>query len=116
MLEWIRFGLVTACFAGGLFVLFTALFGTFRLSYSLNRMHAAAMVDTLALLLFVVGAAVAGGLQLISVKFLFILLMLWCTSPVVSHILVKTRYLTDEHLPDHCDIQSEESEKEEPHV
>ena len=107
MLEWIRFGLVATCFAAGLTVLFIALFGTFRMSYSLNRIHAAAMVDTLVLMLIVLGCVVAAGWQLVSFKFILVLAMLWCTSPVVSHILVKTRYLTDEHLSEHCDIIDE---------
>ena len=43
MLEWIRFGLVAACFVSGLVVLFISIFGTYRLRYSLNRMHAASI-------------------------------------------------------------------------
>ena len=113
MLEWIRFGLVAACFAAGLVTLFISLFGTFRLSYSLNRMHAAAMCDTLVLMLFTTGCVLACGINVVSFKFVFILLMLWCTSPVVSHILMKTRYLTDEHLSDHCDVRIDDSQKEE---
>ena len=116
MLEWIRFGLVAVCLAAGLFVLFSALVGTFRLSYSLNRMHAAAMVDTLVLLLFTLGCVFAKGFSVTSFKFLLVLLMLWCTSPVVSHILVKTRYLTDEHLPEHCDVQTDQVPKEDTDV
>ena len=104
MLEWIRFGLVAVCFAAGLVTLFVSILGTFRLSYSLNRIHAAAMCDTLVLILFIVGCVLASGVNVVSFKFIFILLMLWCTSPVASHILMKTRYMTDEHLSEHCEI------------
>ena len=104
MLEWIRFGFVAAFFAAGLIVLFIAIFGTFRLPYSLNRLHSAAMCDTLVLILFVIGCVLASGLHVVSFKFIFALIMLWCTSPIVSHILVRTRYLTDEHLGEHLDL------------
>lgn len=113
MLEWIRFGLVAACFAAGLTVLFISLFGTYRLTYSLNRMHAAAMCDTLVLMLFITGCVLASGINVVSFKFVLVLIMLWCTSPVVSHILVKTRYLTDDHLQKHCELRLETEPKEE---
>lgn len=113
MLEWIRFGLVAACFVSGLVVLFISIFGTYRLSYSLNRMHAAAMCDTLVLMLFITGCVLASGINVVSFKFVFILVMLWCTSPVVSHILLKTRYLTDDHLGEHCELRPETEQKEE---
>ena len=81
MLEWIRFALVALFFAAGLIVLFISIFGTFRFNYSLNRMHSAAMCDTL------------------------ILMLQWCTSPVVSHVFVKTKLLTDKNICDHCEIR-----------
>ena len=47
--EWIRFGVTALCVVGGLFALLTALLGLFRFDYALNRLHAAAIADTLAL-------------------------------------------------------------------
>lgn len=112
MMEWIRFALVALLFAVALVVLFISLFGTFRLKYSLNRMHSAAMCDSLVLLLCVAACVVAAGFQVISVKFLLILLIIWCTSPVTSHVFVKAKYLTDENLSKHCDISFQEQKDE----
>ena len=53
--EWIRFGVTALCVVGGLFALFTALLGLFRFDYALNRLHAAAIADTLALGLVLLG-------------------------------------------------------------
>ena len=50
--EWIRFALSAMCILGGLVTLIIALIGLLRFDFALNRIHAAAMADTLALLLF----------------------------------------------------------------
>lgn len=116
MLEWIRFGLVALLFAAGLIVLFISIFGTYRFDYSLNRMHSSAMCDTLVLMLFVAACVIASGINVVSTKFILLVLVMWCTSPVVSHIFVKTKYLTDENLCEHCEIltdDADEIEKEE---
>ena len=105
MLEWIRFALVALFFAAGLIVLFISIFGTFRFNYSLNRMHSAAMCDTLILMLFITGLIIASGIDLISIKFLLILIVQWCTSPLVSHVFVKTKLLTDKNICEHCEIK-----------
>ena len=47
--EWIRFGLAALCVLAGCFALLTAIVGLFRFDFSLNRLHAAAIADTLAL-------------------------------------------------------------------
>lgn len=105
MLEWIRFSLVALFFAAGLIVLFISIFGTYRFGYSLNRMHSSAMCDTLVLMLFITGLIIASGINIISLKFLFIVIIQWCTSPVVSHVFVKTKLLTDKNLCEHCEIR-----------
>ena len=109
MLEWLRFGLVAALFAAGLIVLFISIFGTFRFDFSLNRMHSSAMCDTLVLMLFIMACVVASGVNVISGKFLLLLIIMWFTSPVVSHVFVKTKYLTDENLCEHCEINIDDT-------
>jgi len=104
MLVWLRFGLVASLFAAGLIVLFISIFGTFRFDFSLNRMHSSAMCDTLVLMLFVVACVIASGVNVVSGKFILLLVIMWFTSPVVSHVFVKTKYLTDENLCEHCEI------------
>lgn len=109
MLEWIRFGITAALFAAGIIVLFISIFGTYRFDYSLNRMHSSAMCDTLVLMLFTVACIIASGFNVVSVKFLMILLVMWFTSPVVSHVFVKTKYLTDKNIGEHCDIHTDDA-------
>lgn len=110
MLEWLRFGLVAALFAAGLIVLFISIFGTYRFDFSLNRMHSSAMCDTLVLILFIVACVIASGVNVVSGKFILLLIIMWVTSPVVSHVFVKTKYLTDENLSEYCEIHIDDAE------
>ena len=107
MLEWIRFGLVALCFISGIVVLFISLFGTFRLNYALNRLHSAAITDTLVLLLFALGCIIAAGIDIVSAKIIIVVFIQWCTSPLVSHMFVKAKVKTDEKLPLHCKLPEE---------
>lgn len=101
-IEWIRFGIVAALFAMGIAVLYLSVFGTYRLRFALNRIHSAAMTDTLVLILFVLALVVAEGFSFTSLKFLMALGLQWCTSPLASHMMAKFEYLTDDNLYEHC--------------
>ena len=60
--EWICFGLAALCVLAGCFALLTAIVGLFRFDFSLNRLHAASIADTLGLSLLVLLAILAVGL------------------------------------------------------
>ena len=86
--EWIRFGVTALCVVGGLFALLTALLGLFRFDYALNRLHAAAIADTLALGLVLV----AVGFRAVRWKLVLVLVIQWYTSPLSSHMLAQFEY------------------------
>ena len=106
--EWIRFCLVAVLLLAGLFTLVVALIGLFRFDFALNRIHAAAMADTLALLLFLAGAIVAVGFHAVAWKLALVVALQWCTSPLASHMLAKFEFLADENLAQHVDISDAE--------
>ena len=103
-IEWIRFAAVATFFALGIAVLYLSIFGTYRLRFALNRIHSAAMTDTLVLILFVLALVIAEGFSFTSVKFLMALGLQWCTSPLASHMMAKFEYLTDDNLYEHCSL------------
>lgn len=113
MLEWLRFGLTAFFFLAGLITLFISIFGVYRMDYSLNRLHAAAITDTLTLMLFISGCIVASGVSITSAKLIIVLLLQWCTSPLVSHMFVKAKLRTDEKLSLHCSLPEEENKEAE---
>ncbi len=86
--HWIRFILGTLCLAFGLFFLITAVVGNYRFKFALNRMHAAALGDTLGLLGVVLGICFYEGLGPTTVKLLAIVVLVWITSPVSSHLVM----------------------------
>ena len=59
--EWIRFAAAALFIVSGLFIEICSVFGVFRLKYILNRMHAAAMGDTLGIALILIGLIIVRG-------------------------------------------------------
>lgn len=119
MLEWIRFGFAAFFFIFGMIALFISVFGVFRLNYALDKLHSSAITDTLVLMCFLSGCIVISGISITSVKLIIILLIQWCTGPLVAHMFVKAKVRTDEKLPLFCilpedeEFSSDEKEKEE---
>ncbi len=101
MTGWIQFILGAALIASGVVVLALSLFGVFRFNYVLNRMHAAAMGDTLGILLVLGGLMVFSGFTALSLKLLLTIVMLWLTSPVSSHLIGRLEVHINEKLDTH---------------
>ena len=98
--EWIRFGLTAVCLFAAVFFFVTAAFGVNKKSFGfmINRMHAASIGDTLGLLSACLGVALATPFGWPTVKLIFIVVFMWFTSPVSSHLLIQTElYSTKEH-------------------
>ena len=89
MLDWIRFGLTAGFLISGLIILITAVIGVYKFDYVLNRMHAAAMGDTLGLLFCLIGLTISAPDIWTALKFLLIISFLWMASPVSSHLIAR---------------------------
>lgn len=76
----------------GIFLCFTAVLGLLRLPDLYTRIHAAGISDTYGVGLVVFGLILQTGISLISFKLIFIVLLLWYTSPISSHSLLKAAY------------------------
>ena len=111
-LEWIRFGLTAALSVSGLAVIVVSVLGTYRFRFALNRIHSAAMTDTLGLALLVAGMLVAEGATLAALKMLLVVGFMWVTSPISSHMLVKLEVVTDRELRDHCAVPEDPNGKD----
>lgn len=96
----------------GLFVFLFELYGIFKMKYVLNRMHSAAMGDTLGLLLSLAGLMVLSGFNYTSLKFLLIIIFFWLSSPVSSHLLAKLVMRTDDKIEKKLVFEGELSELE----
>ena len=112
ILEWIRFlaGVGLLLLGIGIFVL--ELFGVFKFKYVLNRMHAAAMGDTLGIGASLTGLILLSGFNVTSVKIALIIVFLWLASPVSSHLISRLEVVTNEHLAEHCELPEDKWEDE----
>lgn len=102
--EWIRFIIGSAFIAVGIVIFFTELFGVFHFKYVLNRMHAAAMGDTLGISACLIGLMIFSGLNFTTLKMFLIIVFLWFASPVSSHVLSRLEAATNDNLSAHCEI------------
>lgn len=91
----IREIIAALCIILGLFVFLCATFGVFRFKYVMNKMHAAALGDTMGLFLLVLGLMILGGGFFVIAKLVLIILFLWLTSPIATHLIAKVELLTN---------------------
>ncbi len=94
-MEWIRFFITAALLIMGMISFISAVIGVYRFGFVMNRMHAAGIGDTLGLLCVVSAMAVASGLNMDTLKLLFLIFFMWFTSPVSTHFLSQVEYYTN---------------------
>lgn len=102
--EWVRLFIGCLFILTGMVIFFTELFGVFHFKYVLNRMHAAAMGDTLGISACLIGLMIFSGLNFTTLKMFLIIVFLWFASPVSSHVLSRLEAATNDHLSAHCEI------------
>ena len=107
ILEWLRLIAGGALLLSGLIIFLIELYGVFHLKYVLNRMHAAAMGDTLGISFSLVGLMIFSGLNFTTLKMMLIVIFLWLASPVSSHLLARLEVVTNEKLENHCQSYSD---------
>ena len=82
---WIRFVLSVVCLLIGLFFMLVAVFGVNRFHKALNRMHAAALGDTLGILFVILGLILMRGFSMDSLK-LFLVVLFYLVNYYVDHL------------------------------
>lgn len=112
ILDWIRFFVGTGLLICGLGIFLIELYGVFHLDYALNRMHAAAMGDTLGISFSLVGLMIFSGLNFTTLKMGLIVVFLWFASPVSSHLIARLEATTNEKIGEHCIVYKDLSEIE----
>lgn len=104
MLEWIRFVLGIGFLGIGTASFVLEVLGVFKFQYVLNRMHAAAMGDTLGIGASLMGLMILFGFRFVTLKLALVLIFLWCASPVSSHLIAQLEYTTNEELEKYCEV------------
>lgn len=108
MSETVRF----ICSAGfmvlGVGSILLSVLGVFKFRFVLNRMHCAAIIDTMGALCVLLSLAIAtGGLSNI-VKLGIILVLVWVGSPISSHLVGRMEVSTDPEIRNHVKLKKSE--------
>lgn len=109
--QWIRFALSAACLVTGLVFMILAVFGVNRFHRALNRMHAAAMGDTLGILFVLAGLILIRGFSMDSLKLFLVILFFWTAGPVSGHMISRLEAMTDENLGEILVIRKGKTDK-----
>lgn len=104
--EWMRFLAGAALLLAGVVIFLIEMVGVFRFKYVLNRMHAAAMGDTLGIGFSLLGLIIMSGLNFTSLKLLLVIIFLWFSSPASSHLIARLEVTTNEDEEDHYEVKT----------
>ena len=104
MLDIIRFVIAAALTATGLFCLLSGVVGVYKFRYALSRVHAAALLDTVGILLMLLGVIVATGFTVASAKMLVVIAFLWLTSPVSGHLIGRLEVTINDDLDKDAEV------------
>lgn len=109
MMEIVLHIISAASLLMSLIVFFTGFVGSGRFKHALARIHAAALGDTLGIGLLLVSLLTSGLLEGGGAKLVCVLVFLWFTSPVASHVIAKLAVVSDPELHEHVTVEDEEA-------
>ena len=90
----IRAVLASIFLFSGAFVFSVCVLGLFRFNNVLDRMHAASLGDTMGIFLTILGLILLSDNFYQIVKLALIVIFIWLTSPVATHLIGKMELLT----------------------
>ena len=103
-MEWIRFILTAVLVITGLVFCCIGVYGMFKFKYAANRMHAAAIVDTMGISLCMLGFAISAPDLFSGLKIALVVVFWWLSSPVASHLLCRLEMTTNEQRDEYMNV------------
>lgn len=103
-MELIRLIMMILFIGSGMFIFGVATFGLFKFDYILNRIHVAAKCDTLASLLIIIGLMFYSGLTITTLKLAIVVVFLWLSNPVGTHLIGQTEIITNKDIEKRCEV------------
>ena len=104
VLQWIRFVFAALLLISGIIALFGTVLGVFRFKYVLNRIHFAAKCDTFGVLLIFLSLILMMGLSFASLKLLLVVVFIWITNPISSHLIAHLEVSTNPNITKECEV------------
>ena len=84
----------------GLVLMAIGIFGIFRFKTFYARMLVVSKVDTVGVVVFLMGLAIRNGFSFFSGKLLLIIISVLILSPLVSHMVARSAYISGVELSD----------------
>lgn len=103
-MAWFQLAVGAVFIVIGILTLAVAVFGVYRFHYVLNRMHSAAMGDSLGILFIIFGLMILSGFQFGTLKLALIIVFFWLAGPVSSHMIGQMEILVNENLKEECEV------------
>lgn len=107
MIAWIQLAVGAVFIIIGLFALCISVFGVFRFHYVLNRMHTAAMGDSLGILFILFGLMLLSGFQFGTLKLALIIVFFWLAGPVSSHMIAYMEFSINENITEEVEVKKD---------
>lgn len=107
MYETVRFLLAAALMLCGVIAGAISILGVFRFHFVMNRMHCAAILDTISMAGILGGLMVATGSMAYIPKLAAALMVLWVGSPIASHLVSRMEMATDETAAEHIKLEED---------
>lgn len=107
ILNWLCFALGVIFLLTGMFLFGIQIIALFKFDYVLNRMQAAAMGDTLGIGSSLLGLMLLSGWNFTTLKLALIVIFLWCSSPVSSHLIARLEAVTNQDVDHRCEMPEE---------
>ena len=95
----LRFAVSVLLFVLGTAAVLLSVIGVYKFRFVMNRMHSAALIDAMAVLLVLAGLAFASGSMEYIPKLVLVLVFLWIGSPIASHMVGRLEISTDDAVP-----------------
>ena len=96
--QWLRFIVAALFLIAGLIPIFSAVLGLFRFKYVINRIHASATIDTLAMLSISISLIIMMGFEPAVLKLLCIIAFLWFANPISGHLEARLEVVSNPQL------------------
>lgn len=104
-MEWVRFISGGILIILGIVVSCIATIGVYKFHFVLNRMHSAAMNDTLGILLVFLGLVILNGFNFTSLKLFLVICFFWLAGPISAHLLAQLTITTDpDKVKEECEV------------
>lgn len=107
MFDTIRYLIAAVLMLCGVIAGGVSILGVFRFHFVMNRMHCAAILDTISMAGILGGLMVATGSMAYIPKLAAALMVLWVGSPIASHLVSRMEMLTDETAAEHIKLEDD---------